>query len=104
MIVIDLIGIQSLQQALEMIQAMPVMPSYCRTEHGRQFARVFSVAKRVQKRFALSQNFSDGILQRRSFHRKAPISGRRLRCKNNNTTLHAATARARPKSKPPSSI
>jgi hypothetical protein len=69
MIVIDLIRIQSLQQALEVIQAMPVMPTYCRTERGRQFARVFAISQRIQKRFALPQNFSNRILQRRSFHR-----------------------------------
>ena len=53
MIVIDLVGVQSLQQALELIKAVPVMLAYCRTEHVRKFALVFAVAQRIQKRFAL---------------------------------------------------
>ena len=31
------------------------MPTYCRTEHVRKFARVFWVAQRIQKRLPLSQ-------------------------------------------------
>ena len=49
MIVIDLVGVQSLQQALEMIQTMPVMSANGGTEYGRQFARVIFVAQRIQQ-------------------------------------------------------
>ena len=69
MIIIDLIGIQSLQETLEMIETMPVMASYCGTEHVWHFARVIFVLERVQQEFALVQNFCDGILQRRGCSR-----------------------------------
>src|SRR5262249_16587287 len=104
MIVIDLIGIQSLEQALEVVQTMPVIFSDRGPENRWQFPRVFFAAKRIQQQFALAQNFSDGILQRRSVHRYAPRIGTRRRCKNSNTVLQAATASDKPNSSPPSFI
>ena len=53
-VIIDLIGVQSAQQALEMIQAMPVMSANRGTEHGRKFACVIFVGQGIQKRFTLA--------------------------------------------------
>ena len=69
MIIINLISIQSLQKALEMIETMPVMPADRGTEHARQLTGVFFVTERLQQSFALSQDFRHSILQRRSVHR-----------------------------------
>jgi hypothetical protein len=69
LIIIDPISIQSLQQALEVVQAMTVMFPDRGAEYRWQFAREIFVAHKIQQRFALAQNFNNGVVQRRSFHK-----------------------------------
>src|SRR5882724_1186705 len=104
MVVIDFIGIEPVEQALEMIETMPVVPANGGVECGAELSRVLFVVENAEERFALTQNFRDSGDQRGSVHKYAPMMGSLRRCKKSNTTLQTATASARPKSKPPSSI
>ena len=60
MIVIHFIGIEPVEQALEMIETMPIMPADCRIECGAELSPVIFVVECAKERFALTQNFRDG--------------------------------------------
>src|SRR5439155_25094444 len=104
MVVIHFIGIEPVEQALEMIETMPIMSADCGIERGAELSPVFFVVERVEECFALTQYFRDGCDQRRFFHIYAPMRGSLRCCKKCIITLQTATARERPKSKPPSSM
>ncbi len=69
MIVIHFVGIESVQQALEVIETMPIMPANGRIERRTQLLRVLVVVDLAQERLALAQNFRDSGVQRRAIHR-----------------------------------
>ena len=64
MIVIHLIGIEPVEQALEMIETMPIMPADRRIERGAELSPVLFVVERAKERLALTQNFRDGCDKR----------------------------------------
>ena len=64
MVVIHFVGIEPVEQALEMIETMPIMPADCGIERGAELSLVLFVVERVEERFALTQYFRGGCDQR----------------------------------------
>ena len=49
MVVIHFIGIEPVEQALEMIETMPIMSADCRIERGAELSLVLFVVERVEE-------------------------------------------------------
>ena len=104
MIVVYFIGIEPVQQTLEMIETMTVMPTNRGIECRRQLSRIFFVVDSAQKGLPLAQDVSDGGVQRRLLHRRAPITGIIRRLMKRTTAEQIAVATARKNRNPLSSI
>jgi hypothetical protein len=64
MVVVHFIGIEPVEQALEMIETMPIMPADCGIERGAELSPVFFVVECAKEGLALTQNFRNGCDQR----------------------------------------
>jgi len=64
MVVIHFIGIEPVEQALEMIETMPIMLTDCRIECGVELSVVFFIVECAKEGLALTQNFRNGCDQR----------------------------------------
>ena len=104
MIVVHLALCYAVEQALEMIETMPVVTADGRGKDRRQSARVAIIIECLQERFALTEDFDRRIDERRIVHRRAPTSGMVRRSRSKTTAQQATVISAREKSRPLSSI
>ena len=79
MIVVHFIRVERIEQALKMIESMPVVAAYARIERRREPGCVGLVVQRAQKHLALSQHLGNSVEDYFAVHSRSPMTGTECR-------------------------